>query len=351
MLDVGPRSPTMARALTPLGAGPDAAESSVHVFVRSNDDSVAAALSGLNLGGKGGVFTALVPLSRLRELAAHPAVTRISAPRELRPLMDVARPLVQVPQFRLHTQSSGRGVIFGLVDSGLDVNHPAFAGRVLSLWDQTIPGPGPGKDFVALGSVFTGAAMSASLDTNGHGTHVTGIATGAVTPFEGVAPEADIIAVKTNFQNTAIGEGVRWIFAEATRLNRPAVVNLSLGGHGDPHDGTDDLSTLVGQESGPGRIVVAAAGNEGTDAIHTSGAVTGNQRHSFSIRVAPNSTGDTPQFFLLNGWYSGAGKCEIRLTSSTGLATPFQQVLNADPTSRTHLLQNDRAEIATPPPV
>lgn len=348
MRDVGPRSPAMARALAPLGVGPDPAESSVHVFVRANDDSVAAAFPGISLGGEGKIFTALVPLSKLRDLASHPAVTRISAPRELRPLMDIARPLVQVPQFRLDTQSSGRGVILGVVDSGLDVNHPAFAGRILSLWDQTIPGPGPGKDFVALGSVFTGAAMSASLDRNGHGTHVTGIAAGAVAPFEGVAPEADIIAVKTNFQNTAIAEGVRWIFAEATRLNRPAVVNLSLGGHGDAHDGTDDLSTLVDQESGPGRIVVAAAGNEGTDAIHASGDITGNQATSFGIRVAPNSSGDTPQFFLLNGWYSGAGKCEIRLKSSTGLATPFQPVLDTDPTSRTHLLQNDRAEIATP---
>lgn len=348
-LEVGPRSPAMARALAPRGVGPDPSESAVHVFIRANDDSVAAAFPDLRLSGKESIFTALVPLSRLRELAAHPAVTRISAPRELRPLMDVARPLVHVPQFRQQTQSSGRGVIFGLVDSGLDVSHPAFAGRVLSLWDQTIPGPGPGKDFVALGSVFTGAAMGGSLDKNGHGTHVTGIAAGAVGPYEGIAPEADIIAVKTNFQNTAIGEGVRWIFAEATRLNRPAVVNLSLGGHGDAHDGSDDLSTLVHQASGPGRIVVAAAGNEGTDAIHASAAVTGNQKTSFGIRVAPNSSGDTPQFFLLNGWYSGAGKCEIRLKSSTGLATPFQQVLNADPTSRTHLLQNDRAEIATPP--
>lgn len=349
MADAGPRPVALTRSLAPRGAGPEQSERCVHVFVRSKDDSIAKAFPGLGLAEGDRLGTALVPLSRLRPLAEHPAVTRLSAPRELRPLMDVARPLVRLPQFVQETQSSGSGVIFGLVDSGLDVNHPAFAGRVLSLWDQTMQGPGPGDDFVPMGALLTGPAMSASLDTNGHGTHVTGIAAGAVPPYEGVAPQAEIIAVKTNFQNTAIAEAVRWIFSEATRLNRPAVVNLSLGGHGDAHDGSDDLSTLIGQEVGPGRIVVAAAGNEGTDAIHVSGVVTATKAATYSIRVAPNSSGLTPEFFILNGWYSGSGECEVRLTSSTGLATPFQAVLKTEPTSRTHALQNDRADIATPP--
>jgi subtilisin family serine protease len=347
--EVGPQPQMLARALASRAAGPDPAEPPVHVFVRIKGKSAPAGFPELETASKGEVRTALVPMSRVAELAAHPGVTRISAPRELRALMDVARPLVGVPEFRQQTQSSGRGVIVGVVDSGLDVGHSAFAGRVLSLWDQTVQGNGPGGNFVRLGSVLTGSAMSASLDRNGHGTHVTGIATGAAAPFEGVAPEADIIAVKTNFQNTAIAEGVRWIFSEATRLNRPAVVNLSLGGHGDAHDGSDDLSAAIDQELGAGRIVVAAAGNEGTDAIHSSQRVRANQAAIFSIRVAPNSTGDTPQFFVLNGWYSGAGTCEVRLNSSTGQATPFQPVLTAEPTAQNYLLQNDRASIATPP--
>jgi subtilisin family serine protease len=347
--EAGPQPQVLARALASRAAGPDPTEPPVHVFVRVKGKSAPAGFPELETAGNDEVRTALVPISRVAELAAQPGVTRISAPRELRPLMDVARPLIGVPAFRQQTQSSGRGVIVGVVDSGLDVSHPAFAGRVLSLWDQTVQGSGPGGNFVQLGSVLTGPAMSASLDRNGHGTHVTGIASGAAAPFEGVAPEADIVAVKTNFQNTAIAEGVRWIFSEATRLNRPAVVNLSLGGHGDGHDGLDDLSAAIDQELGPGRIVVAAAGNEGTDAIHSSQRLAANQAAVFSIRVAPNSTGDTPQFFLLNGWYSGAGTCEVRLKSSTGQVTPFQPVLTAEPTAQNYLLQNDRATIATPP--
>jgi subtilisin family serine protease len=326
-----------------------APEQKVHVFVRLEGADSPQGYHELQGAKRGKVRTAIVPISRVAELAADPSVSRISAPRQLRPLMDIARPLVRVPNFRTQTGSSGQGVIVGAVDSGLDVMHPAFAGRVLSVWDQTVPGNGPGGDFVQLGTVLTGAAMAGSLDSEGHGTHVTGIATGAQAPFQGVAPAAQIIMVKTNFQNTAIAEGVRWIFSEATRLQKPCVVNLSLGGHGDGHDGTDDLSAAIEQEMGPGRIVTAAAGNEGTDAIHAMATVTGSQPVQFKIRVASNSSGDSPQFLLLNGWYSGAGTCEVRLRSSHGVATAFQPVRNAEPTAQDYPLQNDVANIATPP--
>jgi subtilisin family serine protease len=344
----GPRPQVLTRSLSLRGTGPEPAERSVHVFVRTKGAESSTG-SGIKLHGTGRVRTALVPLSRMHEIAARSEVTRISAPRELRPLMDLARPLVRVPQFRTSTASSGKGVLIGIVDSGLDTTHPAFAGRVLSVWDQTVSGNGPGGDFVRLGRVRTGTALSTSRDTDGHGTHVAGIASGAVAPFSGVAPGADLLVVKTNFQNTAIADGVRWVFSEATRLGRPAVVNLSLGGHGDAHDGSDDLSTVIDDESGPGRIVVVAAGNEGTDAIHAVRRPTATQSALFSIRVASNTSGNTPEFFILNGWYRGAGTCEVRLRSSTGQTTPFQPVLPAPPTARNHLLQNDRANFATPP--
>src|ERR1051326_1310301 len=316
MDNVGPRPQAMARALAPRGVRSESSERCVRVFVRSNED-LAEAFPDLAHREGGRVGTVLVPLSRLRSLAEHPAVTRISAPREFRLHMDVAMPLVRVPQFQQQTQSTGRGAIFGLVDSGLDVSHPAFAGRVLSLWDQTMQGSGPGKGFVPMGVVLKGPAMTASLDSVGHGTHVAGIATGAVAPYKGVAPEADIIAVKTNFQNTAVAEAVRWIFSEAARLKRPVVVNLSLGGQGDPHDGSDDLSAALDDEVGPGRIIVVSAGNEGTEAIHATSEITVRKPATISIRVASKSSGQAPDSFHLSGWYSGAGECEVRLTSST----------------------------------
>jgi hypothetical protein len=123
----------LTRVLASHAVGPDPADAPVHVFVRIKGKSAPAGFPELETASKRAVRTASVPLGLVTELAAHPGVTRISAPRELRALMDVARPFVRAPEFRQQTQSSGHGVIVGIVDSGLDVSHPAFAGRVLSL--------------------------------------------------------------------------------------------------------------------------------------------------------------------------------------------------------------------------
>jgi subtilisin family serine protease len=124
---------------------------------------------------------------------------------------------------------------------------------------------GPGVAEGSYGLELSGASNESSKDTDGHGTHVAGIAAGAGAKYGGVAPKATLVIVKTDFQDAQIAEGIRYVFRVAGELGLPAVVNLSLGGHFDAHDGSDSLSQLINQESGPGRIVCCAAGNEGSD--------------------------------------------------------------------------------------
>ena len=68
--------------------------------------------------------------------------------------------------------------------------------------------------------------------------------------------------VKTTFTTTAILDGVSYIFGPATARGKNAVVNLSLGSHYGPHDGTSDFEAGLGAADRPGRIVVKSAGNE-----------------------------------------------------------------------------------------
>ena len=319
-----------------------------HVLVRCGDPEVKA-IAGIKLSkGAGNVRTALVPASKLMEFVSDEKVERVSAPRRLRPLMDIAGPLVGAPEYSTGNNVSGEGVIIGVVDTGIDVGHPAFAGRVLKIWDQEIQGQGPGAGYGKLGRVLTGATMDASSDVHGHGTHVAGIASGAVAPFSGIAGGAELLIVKTNFQNSAIVEGVRWIFEEAKKLGRPCVVNLSLGGHFDGHDGEDDTSVAISDECGPGRLVVAAAGNEGGDPIHARRKVDSAKAVRFEIKVRPKRSNLAAPWFLINGWYSGKTKCEVRVVSSTGAATPWQGLLGTDPAAKTTLLGSDQVVVSTP---
>ncbi len=355
-----------ARALSlPKAAGEAAVEAAleptVNLLVRCDSNAPASAADGAPvLRGSGTVRTVLTPVSEIEQLVARPDIRRISAPRKLRPLMDLAKPATGVPAFRIHadTSSSGKRVIIGIVDTGIDSGHKAFKGRILAIWDQSLQAPQGNHGGPAYGRVLRpdgqGAAnkLGASIDDHGHGTHVAGIAAGQGGPYEGVAPEAELLIVKTNFLNSGILDGVRWIFQEATARNRAAVVNLSLGGHGDGHDGTDDLSIGLNEECGPGKLVVAAAGNEGGDSIHAMQRVTATNTASFRFDVAPQSGPNRVPWITLNGWYEGTGICEVRITGSNGVSTGWQGLLPADGAassgSASYTIGKDEVTISTP---
>ncbi|WP_308925452.1 S8 family serine peptidase [Janthinobacterium sp. J1-1] len=321
---------------------------SYHVFVRCSTTEATSIASIPLAKGRGEVMTAIVPSASLSDFIADERVTRVSAPKRLWPLMDIASPLIGVPQFADKYKVSGKGVIIGIVDTGMDISHEAFAGRVLKIWDQEIAGPGPGTGFSKLGTILTGEAMAASKDVHGHGTHVAGIAGGAGSIYGGIAPETCYLIVKTNFQTSAVVEGVRWIFSEAEKLGRACVVNLSLGGHFGSHDGEDDTSIGISDECREGRLVVASAGNEGRAPIHARKEVGAGPPTRFELAVKPGTSPAGAPPLILNGWYGGAARCETRLHSPTGKKTSWQGLIGKDPAAKSYYLGNDKVVISTP---
>ncbi len=318
----------------------------VVVFIYCDEDAQLDHLAehGIRVNqSTGSVRTAFLPIESLDPLSEDPAIHRIKPSRYLQKRMDVAPGKVNLPQFKERTGLTGKGVIIGIVDTGIDSKHPAFQGRILRVWDQALPGSGVAEgDY---GIELTGAQLATSIDTDAHGTHVAGIAGGADPTYGGVAPEAEYVIVKTDFQDAHISDGIRYIFRVARELGRPVVVNLSLGGHADAHDGSDSLSQIIDAESGPGRIVCCAAGNEGNDNIHAQTTVSRGMR-TIRYRVPDNLVG----IAWLNGWYPGENSFEVSVRTPGGFVTPFQGVIaNGNPV-REYSLPDARVQIVTPGP-
>jgi subtilisin family serine protease len=292
----------------------------------------------------GSVRTAFLPIQGLDALSEDEIIQRIKPSRKMQLRMDVAPGSVQLPDFKNKTGLTGKGVVIGVVDSGIDPKHPAFTNRILRIWDQTLPGPGVQEG--NYGAEFTGAQLTVSQDTEGHGTHVAGIAAGADTTYGGVAPEAELVVVRSDLQDAHIADGVRYIFRVARELGQPVVVNLSLGGHADAHDGSDSLSKIIDAETGPGRIVCCAAGNEGNANIHAQTTIAANRTRGIRFNVPSNQVG----IVWLNGWYDSDSQLEVSLRSPNGFVTPFQKIIADGNPTQDYELPDSKVQIVTPAP-
>ncbi|WP_341526377.1 S8 family peptidase [Nostoc sp. UHCC 0302] len=315
------------------------------VFIYCDPDTDLSHLSqqGIEINqNSGSVRTAFLPIEGLDAMSEEASVLRVKPSRKLKLQMDVAPGAVNVPAFKSKTGLTGKGVIIGIIDSGIDAKHPAFAGRILRIWDQILPGPGVTEG--GYGAEFTGAQLIISQDTDGHGTHVAGIAAGADETYGGIAPEAELVIVKSDLQDAHVADGVRYIFRVASELGRPAVINLSLGGHADAHDGSDSLSKIINAETGSGRVVCCAAGNEGNANIHGQATIPSGSTRGMRFNVPLNQVG----IVWLNAWYSSNSELEISVRSPNDFVTPFQKVITDGNPTQDYDLPDSQVQIATP---
>ncbi len=231
------------------------------------------------------VLLATVPLDALVAMDDSDAILRIEAARPLHLLLDQARgPATGLDVALGRHPLTGAGVVIGVVDTGVDWRHPDFQGPAGGtrierfVHAHLVAGTEESRFDVysreQIDQALGGTGVVPAGDPQGHGTHCASIAAGTGAGsgglLRGVAPGAALVATRAEpLLDTHIIRGIRETFDAAG--DRPAVVNLSLGGHVGPHDGTSAIENEIARLSGPGRIVVVAAGNEGTDQIHASG--------------------------------------------------------------------------------
>ena len=246
----------------------------------------------------GDISITAIPLSKLGALSCGRQVKRIETGRRCSIQMDTTRLVVNSEKVYtgegLSQSYTGHGVVVGVQDIGFDLTHPNFYSadmsqyRIKALWDQlsrdTIGSTlYVGRDYVGRDALLK---LEHPIDgeTQTHGTHTAGIAAGrgaeskgVVSPYRGMACDADLVLVDNAADNASLIDpkdyykftyatdalGFKYIFDYAERMHQPCVINFSEGSSQDFH-GYDQLYyELLAKLIGPGRIIVSSAGNDG----------------------------------------------------------------------------------------
>ena len=300
----------------------------------------------------GQIVTGTVEVEKIEDVRTNDNTVSLKLARKLHQQLEFSVSEIQADQTHLAARLpsdigsiDGRGVIVGVVDYGCDFNHRNFRNadgstRLLSIWDQrggrstmSPQGFGYGREFdverinTALQSSQPYQQLRYNPGDRSHGTHVMDIAAGngQATGNPGVTPAADLIFVHSSaedvsgeetFGNSArLLDAVDYVFTKAAALGRPAVVNISLGTHGGPHDGStlveQGFDTLLEQ---PDRAIVISAGNAWQRGSHASGSVTADAARTLTWQIG------TPDFTHneLEVWYDGSAELAVTLITPDG---------------------------------
>ncbi len=292
----------------------------------------------------GGYAVISIPETAIDALSQLPQIEYIEKPKRLVLSLYEARSAACItPVQNAPLSLTGKGVLVGIVDSGIDIFHPDFRNedgstRILELWDQTVPenmDPSGEVSFYNRGKIFTREEINLALEQNdrsfpsrdlsGHGTHVAGIAAGngraSRGEQKGVAPESDLLIVKLGNvfpegfpRTTELMLGMDYCVRKAADLNVPLALNISFGNSYGSHDGSSLLETFIDNLSNLGRTIIAiGSGNEGNKGRHTSGMLSATDTMQIELAISENESSLSIQL-----WKNYIDTFQIRLVSPSG---------------------------------
>ena len=227
----------------------------------------------------GGYAVVTLPESEIKAYSAREQIEFIEKPKRLYFETFQAREASCILPVQTGSNGlTGKGILVGVVDSGVDFFHPDFrnedgSSRILRLWDQSVNGNPPngytkgteytkeeidealvlgeteGRRLIALHIEEASVArpLIPSGDFSGHGTAVLGIAAGNGRASDGVnrgvAYESEILVVKmgkagTNSfpRTTELMEGIDYLVRQASAMGKPIAINISFGNNYGSHE-------------------------------------------------------------------------------------------------------------------
>lgn len=185
----------------------------------------------------------------------------------------------------LNQPYTGKDVIVGVADWGIDYTHPTFYDstgnnyRILAAWDQfRKQGPAPegfdyGTEIVGQQALLEAQCDTANqYDTNYHSTHVGGIAagSGAGTQYKGLAYDANLIFCTWTLTLSDYIDAIVWMRDFAKKANKRLVINNSWGvycfGYMNGESMLDEAINTMSDEDSV--VFVVSAGNNGDAKFH-----------------------------------------------------------------------------------
>ena len=204
---------------------------------------------------------------------------------------------VRMPQAWDLSKSTGDQIV-AVLDTGVDAGHPDLVGHLV-----------PGYNAVS-------TTRPNPVDDNGHGTMTLGIIAAAANNGAGIAGvgwnvkamPVKVLDANGEGYDADIAEGIDWAVGHGAK-----VINMSLGGPGS----SSVLATSVANAIARGVVVVAAAGNDGSDVVQYPAAYYG------VIAVgATNAAGALTDFSSYGSWVDLAAPGWDILTTGSRALTP-----------------------------
>lgn len=258
----------------------------VDVFITLHDSQNTSRITALGgvIGARfTGLVTAQVPVAKLQAIAALDEVEQVSIAEMMESNVDTTRSVTSVNyvaeglQHGLPANYDGKGVVFGIIDSGIDFNHAAFQDSLGNTRIKCVymPADNSGTKVTIDGTVLPGsefdstriASLTTDLASSAHGSHTAFIGAGSPNgPYSGMAPGVDIVMCALAGKNTDvnIANSLKYITQYAKRVGKPCVISVSMGTRKGPHDGTSKICKIYDEVGKNDAVICLSNGNLGS---------------------------------------------------------------------------------------